>query len=87
MPIEHPIGGDRPAHGMRVQSVRFSEPQWDMVQRESRAQGVSASQYIREATIARYWIDQFIHERPDSEMVQEFLSAATNLERDSSGHD
>jgi len=82
MAIDQPTGGDRPAHGMRVQSVRFSDPQWDMVQRESRAQGVSASQYIREATIARYWIDQFIHGRTDADNVQEFLAAAMALERD-----
>jgi hypothetical protein len=39
--------------GMRVQSVRFGEGTWTMVQRMAEVEGVSASQYIREAVFAR----------------------------------
>jgi predicted DNA-binding protein len=69
-------------HGMRVQSVRFSEDQWTRLQVESRRQGVSASQYIREAAIARYWLDIARNERPELAQVEEFLDAAKALERD-----
>lgn len=38
---------------MRIQSVRFSDSMWTAIQQSSREQGISASQYIREAAIAR----------------------------------
>jgi hypothetical protein len=52
------------------------------LQVESRRQGVSASQYIREAAIARYWLDIARNERPELAQVEEFLDAAKALERD-----
>lgn len=82
-PGDAPANGNAPVLGMRVQSVRFSESQWAVLQEESRMQGISTSQYIREAAIARYWIDVVTNERPAAESVQEFLRAAQATERPS----
>jgi len=38
---------------MRIQSVRFSEALWAEIQEEARRQGVSGSQFIREAAIVQ----------------------------------
>jgi hypothetical protein len=38
---------------MRIQSVRFSEKAWAAIQEEARKEGVSASQYVREAALMR----------------------------------
>jgi hypothetical protein len=38
---------------MRATTVRFSEALWTLVEREAAADGVSAAQYIRDATILR----------------------------------
>ena len=38
---------------MRATTVRFSEAQWTLVEREAQADGVSAAQYVRDATILR----------------------------------
>ena len=39
--------------GMRATTVRFGEDLWAMLERESRRVGVSAAQFVREATIMR----------------------------------
>jgi hypothetical protein len=41
------------SHSMRIQSVRFSEKAWAAIQEEARKEGVSASQYVREAALMR----------------------------------
>jgi hypothetical protein len=38
---------------MRATTVRFDESLWSMLEREARAQGVSAAQFVRDATILR----------------------------------
>src|SRR5436190_20802035 len=38
---------------MRATTVRFSEDLWRLLEREAGAQGVSAAQFIRDATILR----------------------------------
>ena len=38
---------------MRATTVRFSEALWTLVEREAQADGVSAAQYVRDATILR----------------------------------
>lgn len=42
-----------PPRQMRIQSVRFSEGLWSEIQEEARLQGVSGSQFIREASIVQ----------------------------------
>lgn len=42
---------------MKIQSVRFAESTWQLVQEAACLSGISASQFIREATIARLAID------------------------------
>lgn len=38
---------------MQVQSVRFGESQWRLVQRQAELEGTSASQFIRDAAVTR----------------------------------
>lgn len=38
---------------VRPRSVKFSDLTWSIIQRQARVEGVSASQYIREAAIMR----------------------------------
>src|SRR5919107_5533511 len=38
---------------MRATTVRFGESLWRLVEREARREGVSAAQFIRDATIVR----------------------------------
>lgn len=38
--------------GMRQRRVMFSDAAWDLIQREARDQGISASQLVREAALA-----------------------------------
>ena len=38
---------------MRATTVRFSEALWTLVESEAQADGVSAAQYVRDATILR----------------------------------
>jgi hypothetical protein len=38
---------------MRVTTVRFSEDLWELLEREAALGGISVSQYIREAALAR----------------------------------
>lgn len=67
--------------GMRVQSVRFTESAWQVIRDEAGRQGISASQYVREAAIARIWLD--LGSRPEEELTQRvrgFLELARELE-------
>ena len=38
---------------MRATTVRFDESLWSLLEREARTQGVSAAQFVRDATILR----------------------------------
>lgn len=40
------------ARGMRVQSIRFSEPQWTLIQEIAAEMGISAGQFVRESAVA-----------------------------------
>ena len=59
---------------MRATTVRFSEALWTLVEREAQADGVSAAQYVRDATILRtaYAMGQ----RGDSEFEDAIARAA-----------
>ena len=52
-PMPEQTNEDRPSPGMKLVSLRMSEDAWEYVQREARAAGVSASEFIREATYLR----------------------------------
>lgn len=41
------------ARQMKVQSIRFSDELWRLIQQEAELEGVSASQFIRETVIFR----------------------------------
>jgi hypothetical protein len=40
---------------MKIQSIRFSELDWGQIQKEASVEGVSASQFVREAALVRVW--------------------------------
>lgn len=40
------------SRGMRVQSIRFSEQQWGLLQEIAASTGVSAGQFVRESAVA-----------------------------------
>ena len=65
---------------MRATTVRFSESLWTMVEREAGREGVSAAQYIRDATIVRtaYTMGQ----RGDVEFDEAIARASGPAERD-----
>lgn len=68
--------GRMPTPGMRIQSIRFSEEVWTEIQDEAHHQGVSASQYVREAAIARVWFEKARRGGQVADGVQEYLDAA-----------
>ena len=63
---------------MRATTVRFSEALWTLVEREASREGVSAAQYVREATILRtaYAMGQ----RGDAEFDDAITRAAGGVE-------
>ena len=52
---------------MRATTVRFDESLWSMLEREARAQGVSAAQFIRDAAILR--VASVATQRGDADML------------------
>ena len=52
---------------MRATTVRFDDSLWSMLEREARAQGVSAAQFVRDATILR--IATVATQRGDEDML------------------
>lgn len=65
-----------PQPGMRIQSVRFSETAWASIQESARLEGVSASQYVREAAMARVWYERARRGSPEAAELEEILRAA-----------
>jgi mobilization protein NikA len=68
-------------NGMTVKSVRFSQDGWRLIRAEAERQGVSASQYLREAGLARAWFE--IGQRDDAQAAEakRWLDAAQVHER------
>ena len=54
---------------MKATTVRFGEDLWAMLDRESRRLGVSAAQFVREATIIRLAMLAGRRGDPDSELT------------------
>lgn len=52
---------------MRATTVRFDESLWELLEREARATGVSAAQFVRDATILR--IASVATQRGDADML------------------
>jgi GAF domain len=55
--------------GMRATTVRFGEDLWAMLERESRRLGISAAQFVREATIMRVSMLAGSRGDPDAELM------------------
>jgi hypothetical protein len=51
--VSDPISGTRAFMPMRATTVRFSEDLWNLLEAESSDQGISAAQFVRDATIMR----------------------------------
>src|SRR3954447_18583485 len=47
------VAGTMPAMPMRATTVRFAESLWTLVEREAELEGVSAAQFIRDASVMR----------------------------------
>ena len=67
---------------MRVTTVRFGEDLWAMLERESRRHGLSAAQFVRDATILR--IAYLAAERGDPEARATLAQVAADALRDRS---
>jgi GAF domain-containing protein len=68
--------------GMKATTVRFGEDLWAMLDRESTRLGVSAAQFIREATIMRVAMLAGARADPDAELsIAEIASRASGRHR------
>ena len=68
--------------GMKATTVRFGEDLWAMLDRESTRLGVSAAQFIREATIMRVAMLAGARGDPDAELsIAEIASRASGRHR------
>lgn len=65
---------------MRVQSVRFSEADWSDIQEEAAVHGMSASQFVREAALARVWWQRGRREHPGNDVMVQLLEVAHERE-------
>ena len=54
---------------MKATTVRFGEDLWAMLERESRRDGVSSAQFVREATIMRLAMLAGSRGDPDTELT------------------
>jgi hypothetical protein len=70
---------------MRATTVRFTDDLWGMLERESRRQGISAAQFVRDATILR--VAYLAAERGDLEARATLaeLAATVIADRDATG--
>jgi GAF domain len=72
---------------MRATTVRFGEDLWTMLERESQELGVSAAQFVREATILRLATLAGSRGDPDAELtIADIASRAKNRSRPADGH-
>ena len=65
--------------GMKATTVRFGEDLWAMLEREARSLGVSAAQFVREATIMRVAMLAGSRGDPDAELpIAEIAARSRN---------
>jgi hypothetical protein len=68
--------------GMKATTVRFGEDLWEMLERESVRAGVSAAQFVRDATIMRVAMLAGARGDPDAELsIAEIASRAAGRQR------
>jgi hypothetical protein len=58
---------------MRPRSVKFSDSSWAMVRRAARREGITASQYIREAVLMRAFYEAGYEREPALKAAMEEL--------------
>jgi hypothetical protein len=76
------VGNGTGHEHMTVKSVRFSASAWALIRNEADRQGVSASQFLREAGLARAWFEIGKRGGEDAERAQQWLQAARAHESD-----
>src|SRR3954452_7075150 len=70
---------------MKATTVRFGEDLWDMLERESARLGVSAAQFVREATIMRVAMLAGSRGDPDAELMIADIAARGERKRGEPG--
>lgn len=70
---------------MRATTVRFDESLWAMLEREARVQGVSAAQFVRDATILR--VAALAAQRGDADLKLTVEEVAAGVLRSRAGAD
>src|SRR5215216_2760526 len=67
--------------GMKATTVRFGEDLWAMLERESKRLGISAAQFVREATIMRVSMLAGSRGDPDAELMIADIAAQAKAKR------
>src|SRR4051794_41921200 len=71
---------------MRATTVRFAESLWALVEQEAEREGVSAAQFIRDASVMRAAYAMGRRGDPDVEAVFGHLGGASGAESDGNGN-
>jgi GAF domain-containing protein len=66
---------------MRATTVRFSDDLWELLEAEAGTQGISAAQFVRDATIMRLGVLSGRREDPDAALTLEALAAGALTRR------
>lgn len=74
-----------PTTSMRIQSIRFSETMWQEIQAEATLEGVSASQFVREAAFARMWFARGRRGEQADKLEAFLMAARVEMHEDGSG--
>src|ERR1700712_3974752 len=70
---------------MRATTVRFEEELWTLVEAAAQSQGVSAAQFIRDATVTRTALDAGRRKDPEATAALATLSAGRRRQRQAGG--
>jgi GAF domain-containing protein len=66
---------------MRATTVRFSDDLWELLEREAGTQGISAAQFVRDATIMRLGVLSGRRRDPEATLTLEALAAGALARR------
>lgn len=72
---------------MHVTSIRFGATVWDRVQRAAAHEGVSASQYVREAALLRSFLQERTRGEPIAETFEQIAEELLRLSRSANRDD
>lgn len=72
---------------MHVTSIRFGATVWDRVQRAAAHEGVSASQYVREAALLRSFLQELKRGEPVAGYFEQIAQEILQLSQSSNGPD